>query len=126
MLQENPALQNVKVFGTDGEKSLSLAFCTCFGMAHHLLCDIHMHDNIRRKLTKLGITGQQARHYLNEIFGRDMPNSHKKGPVDFSSEGELQRELEKLKESWLNRHVNGEQFLQYFLKHKAMEIAHCI
>ena len=50
MVQEQPALVNVKVFGTDGDKNLSQAFSACFGTAHHLLCDIHMQDNIERKL----------------------------------------------------------------------------
>ena len=69
LLQEFPKLVDLKVFGTDGDVNLSSAFQGCFPISKHLLCDIHMFDNIEQKLIKLGISGKLKKEYLNDIFG---------------------------------------------------------
>ncbi|CAC5383196.1 unnamed protein product [Mytilus coruscus] len=69
LLQESPKLIDLKVFGTDGDVNLSSAFQACFPNSKHLLCDIHMFDNIERKLVKLGISGKLKKEYINDIFG---------------------------------------------------------
>ena len=55
MLRAELKLQQLKVFGTDGEPGLFNAFKACFPNADHLLCTIHEKDNIRRKFDQLGI-----------------------------------------------------------------------
>ena len=70
IVKTNKKLENVLVFGTDSEKPLYEGFQNVFVNAYHLLCDLHMKDNIKEKLKKLGITGDQQKNILNKIFGR--------------------------------------------------------
>lgn len=55
MVKLHAPTQNVLVYGTDGEKALSEGFGRPLPFALHLMCDIHMKDNIQSKLTELGI-----------------------------------------------------------------------
>ena len=49
--------RGVLFFGTDGEENLYNTMAQAFGNAKHLRCDIHLKDNVKRKLNDLGITG---------------------------------------------------------------------
>jgi len=53
MVKLHAPTQNVLVYGTDGEKALSEGFGRPLPFALHLMCDIHMKDNIDSKLTEL-------------------------------------------------------------------------
>ena len=64
ILQLCPGMKNLRAFGTDGDQNLSDAFEVCFTIARHLLCDIHMQDNIERKLKDLGITKEKPESKL--------------------------------------------------------------
>lgn len=63
-------MKSLKVFGTDGDKNLSDALEVCFTSVKHILCDIHMQDNIERKLKELGVPKKGVNAYINEIFGK--------------------------------------------------------
>ena len=116
----------MKVFGTDGDRNLSSSFSACFGDAYHLLCDLHMYDNIQRKLSDICIPRKTAKLYLEEIFGKDCDASPVKSLVNCSSPSEFDSLFETLKPSWISRHKNGEQFVHYFSKYKAPEIINCM
>ena len=58
MLRYNKALQAIKCISTDGEVNVSEALKSVFNEAHHSLCDIHMRDNVEKKLSDLGIKGE--------------------------------------------------------------------
>ncbi|KAK3735225.1 hypothetical protein QZH41_000224 [Actinostola sp. cb2023] len=60
MVKLNANIQNVLVYGTDGEKALAEGFGRPLPFALHLLCDIHMKDNIISKLSELSISGKAA------------------------------------------------------------------
>ncbi|MES9879681.1 MAG: hypothetical protein ABW185_02225 [Sedimenticola sp.] len=68
MLKYCPDLQRLIVYGSDGEKNITDSFDTCFPFSKHLLCDIHMKDNIVKKLTDLHIVGDPATSYMSDIF----------------------------------------------------------
>ena len=57
-------------FGTDGEVNLSNPLLNVFHSAMHLRCDIHVKDNIKSKLSSLGIPNLVAKEYMADIFGR--------------------------------------------------------
>ena len=120
-LQDKPALRNVKVLGTDGDQNLSSSFSACFGDAYHLLYDLHMYDNVQRKLTDIYIPRKIAKLYLEEMLGKDCDASPVKSLVNCSSPSEFDSLFETLKSSWISRHKNGEQFVHYFSKYKAPE-----
>ena len=60
MIKLNAKTQNVLVYGTDGEKALGEGFGRPLPYAQHLLCDLHMKDNIVSKMNELGIRDKQS------------------------------------------------------------------
>ena len=66
MVRLESSLQNLKVFGTDGEVNVYRSMQASFSNAKHLLCFIHAKDNIVKKCDSLGI---EPKIYNNEIFG---------------------------------------------------------
>ena len=125
-LQLCPEMKNLRAFGTDGDQNLSDAFEVCFTAARHLLCDIHMQDNIERKLKDLGITKDKAREYIGDIFGKLTGDVKIKGLVDCLSSEEFDHKLQNLNEKWKSLHQNGNKFLKYFLEFKAELIKNCM
>ena len=126
MLKERPAIKNLKVFGTDGDVNLSKAFEIAFSNAKHLLCDIHMVDNIECKLRQLGITGKTARNYVVDIFGETVEHTKMAGLVDCSSGDAFDAKLARLASEWKSRHPNGGKFHEYFAEYKADLIKNCM
>ncbi|XP_062573500.1 uncharacterized protein LOC134235383 [Saccostrea cucullata] len=126
ILQICPEMKSLKVFGTDGDKNLSDAFEVCFTSAKHLLCDIHMQDNIERKLKELGIQKKEAKSYIEDIFGKISHETKIKGLVDSMSPEEFDEKLSSLQNEWKSRHSSGLSFLDYFLEHKAELIKNCM
>jgi len=116
LLQECPKLVDLKVFGTDGDVNLSSVFQACFPINKHLLCDIHMFNNIERKLIKLGISGKLKIEYLNDIFGSIEGDIKNPGLVDSLTPEEFGTNLKNLSEIWKERHGKGDEFLQYFVE----------
>lgn len=126
MIKYNPNLQGLLVYGSDGEKNLSDAFDSCFTKSKHLLCDIHMKDNIKKKLADLNIKGEEAKDYINDIFGRQIQSEKVPGLVDCFSSDEFDEKLESLKPLWIERHLYGEEFHKYFVTFKADLIKNCM
>ena len=70
MVKLNKNTQNVLVHGTDGEKALGEGFGRPLPYAQHLLCDLHMKDNVMSKLNEFGIWGKACKIILSNIFGK--------------------------------------------------------
>ena len=126
MIKYNPNLQGLLVYGSDGEQNLSDAFDSCFPKSKHLLCDIHMKDNIKRKLCNLGINGKEAQEFLKDIFGKQVQTQKIPGLVDCFNSQEFDNRLEYFRPIWSARHSNGEEFYHYFLTYKADLIKNCM
>ena len=54
--------------GSDGENIITNSFDACFSRAKHLLCDLHMKDNIKHTLSKLDIGPNEPKNYMEDIF----------------------------------------------------------
>ena len=119
MVKLNADCQNVLVYGTDGEKALPDGFVRPLPYARHLLCDIHMKDNILSKLSELGIKGKTSQLIVHDIFGKDVGTNRIPGLIDVTDAVEFDTSVEGLKEKWISMHAQGEKFVDYFLKHKA-------
>ena len=114
MVKLHTPTQNVLVYGTDGEKALAEGFGRPLPFAIHLMCAIHMKDNIDSKLTQLGIRAPIAEEYRADIFGKNVGSSPRHGLIDASTPAEFDTKMESLSE--------GGRFLTYFNKYKAEEI----
>ncbi len=117
-------LKNILVFGTDGDKQLSDAFAVSLPDALHLLCDMHMKDNIYGKIKKLGIDKQIAKDIVSDIFG--CREQHIPGLVDVTDSQEFENKMDDLMNKWSQAHPKGNQFFVYFKKYKAADIMNCM
>ena len=75
-------IENLRVFGTDGEKALIDAFAHEFRLALHLTCSNHVRRNIKDKLNKQAIPDSVSKEILNDIFGSKFGNVLFEGLVD--------------------------------------------
>lgn len=126
LVRLRPALKQLLCYGTDEEENLYKAFGDVFPFALHLLCDIHMEDNIMRKLFELGLQRALANEFKREIFGKNKGSVREPGLIDYMTEDEFQRQLEMLRPVWEKRHTNGGKFYEYFVHHKAPLILKCM
>ena len=120
-----PSLRNTLSIGSDGDQKIFNGMKHQFPAATWVLCKKHVEDNIRRKLTNLGITGSKQHTFICDIFG-DADNKEK-GLADSSSSAEFDDRVRALKVRWdqkeLNiRNVEVSQFHAWFVKFKASEI----
>ena len=69
-----PELKNLKAFGTDGDVSLVNGIQAVFPEAQHLLCDLHMRDNIASELSKANVLQTVRDEVLTDIFGKRKGN----------------------------------------------------
>lgn len=97
MLKLNGNTQNVLVYGTDGEKALGEGFGRPLPYAQHLLCDLHMKDNIMSKMSELGIWGKASEIILSNIFGKDIGSKRVPGLIDSESHTEFETNMERFK-----------------------------
>ena len=68
MAKLNTNTQNVLVYGTDGETALGEGFGRPLPYAQHLLCGIHMKDNVTSKLNEFGIRAKACEIIPSNIF----------------------------------------------------------
>ena len=66
----SPQIQDLIVFGTDGEKALSDALSETFPLATHLRCFIHFKRNIESNLHSLKV--KDYGQYYAEMFGKQV------------------------------------------------------
>lgn len=60
--------QHICAIGTDGEVAIASSFQVQFKESKHVLCFLHVKDNLKRKLHDIGITGATAGQFLKDVF----------------------------------------------------------
>ena len=126
MVRYDKELVNIKCFGTDGEVNVSEALQSVFTGGYHLLCDIHMRDNIEKKMSELGIAGDAKSNIINDIFGEVVEDLKIKGLVDCWDAAELNTMFSEKAKIWRQIAGKGEAFVTYFEQHKLPLIANCM
>ena len=79
MIRLQPSLTNIKVFGSDSKKDVYQPFRDLFLSSIHLLCDLHMEDNVREKLRNSNFRQEEINIVVRDIFGRKMGEIVEKG-----------------------------------------------
>ena len=74
MVKANKSHRGVLVYGTDSEKNLYESIGDVFHSSLHLLCDLHMKDNIKSKLVELGVSKTDRDEILGETFRKQVRN----------------------------------------------------
>ena len=109
IIRFKPSTKNLKAFGTDDERNVYEAMKSCFSQADHLLCTIHMLDNIKSKCVDLKI---DSTAFVAEIFGVKSGEVKVKGLIDCVSDQEFEQEYKRLTKVWQTRE-KGEEFIKY-------------
>ncbi|PFX13242.1 hypothetical protein AWC38_SpisGene22695 [Stylophora pistillata] len=96
-----PQLEQLLVFGADGESALSDALSDSFPGATHLRCFLHFRKNIETKLVTHGV--KDHKQYIEEIFGKQEGATYEMGLLDTTSEDMFDAVLASLQEPCARR-----------------------
>ena len=105
MVKLKPEIRQTLVYGTDGEKALWDGFGWTLANAQHLLCDLHMKDNIAAKLQELCIRGETAQILMTDIFGKTAGSERIRGLIDEVSSDTLDSAMCNLRDKWISVHM---------------------
>ena len=100
------------LFGTDSEKNLHDSISSVFTSAMHLLCDLHMKDNIKFKLVEWQIANENRQ----VIFGKIVRNVKEEGLCDCINIDDFEACHNGLKTKWINMDPAEEQFVSSELR----------
>ena len=95
--------EQLRVFGTDGEKALIDAFSHEFPFALHLTCFNHVRRNVKDELCRLALPEDIRSEILDDIFGKKVGSVFYEGLVDAESDAKFTEKLELLQGKW-NQH----------------------
>ena len=95
------------LFGTDSEKNLHDSISSVFTSGMHLLCDLHMKDNIKFKLVEWQIANENKQ----VIFGKIVRNVKEEGLCDCINIDDFEVCHNGLKTKWINMDPAEEQFV---------------
>ena len=132
LISYNPSLVNLRAFGTDGEPELAKAFKLSFPNAVHLRCTNHFRQNVKDKLSSIGISQSIWKEYLYDIFGCQLGSHYQKGLIDSASTSCFLDSLQKSKAKWNNLesscfgHGHCPHFFDWFVKYKSDDMAMCM
>lgn len=100
------------LFGTDSEKNLHDSISSVFTSGMHLLCDLHMKDNIKFKLVEWQIANENKQ----VIFGKIVRNVKEEGLCDCINIDDFEVCHNGLKTKWINMDLAEEQFVSSELR----------
>ena len=81
-------LKKVFVIGSDDEPALYKPFLECFPNADHLLCTIHMKDDVKNACKNLDLQGE-SKNFIRDIFGVRDGDAKIKGLIDAETHAEF-------------------------------------
>lgn len=115
LLGLKPSLKCLQCIGTDGELAIFNGFQLAFPQSKHILCFLHSRKKIKHELNELGITGNCAQAFIEDIFGSQIGSHFTSSLVDAKSS------LKDMEQIWNLREKESTQtecpkFYNWFLK----------
>jgi hypothetical protein len=110
-------VKELKAFGTDGDPNMYNAFSCVFHNSLHLLCELHIKDNITKKMSDCNIDKSNQQKIMNKLFGFQINGDQIDGLVQTKSDDEFDQVFEEFVEL-LKSIPNTSEFLNYFMKFK--------
>ena len=125
MLRLKPSLKNILAVGSDRDKAIKNGLSQVFPSAVFLACKKHFEDDIKRKLTELGINGSYRTEIVSDNMGSEV--TKERGLIDCESDTEFDKELQALQKIWdvrekEARETNSPKFFDWFTKHQASDV----
>ena len=121
--------EQLRVFGTDGEKALIDAFSHEFPFALHLTCFNHVRRNIKDQMSKLRLPEDVCAEILEDIFGKKAGSILYEGLVNCESISKFDEKLELVQAKWRKHDVcldETEESCSWLVRNKADTIRHSL
>jgi hypothetical protein len=65
----NENLKKIRAIGTDGEIAISAGVQVQFSESKHVLCFLHVKNNLKGKLQEIGIKSEVIKLFMDDVFG---------------------------------------------------------
>ena len=121
-----PALKDLKVFGSDSETNVYQPFVDLFPPATHLLCDLHMKNNIQSRLSDLKFNITEKDEVMCDVFGKRLGDYVKKDLVDSEPVEKFDNIVVEIKNKWMKFEGRGEMLFKYMESGKLKMIKECM
>lgn len=117
LVEKDNELTYVRAIGSDRDAAVDKGLKSVFSSAQFVACKKHVEDNIKSKLTTLGITGRAKNDFIRDIFGND--SEKHRGLIDSISPEDFDSKLFDLRNTWREREKtargsNDDKFFDYF------------
>lgn len=125
MTRLKPSLGSILAIGCDRDKAVKNGLAPHFPCAVFLACKKHFEDDIQRKLTELGLNGNERRQIVADILGSEV--TQERGLIDRSSELDFDRDLAELEQVWNDREKEARatsvpEFHSWFVRYQAQDV----
>ena len=125
MIRLKPSLTRILAIGCDRDKAIKNGLTPHFPCAVYLACKKHFEDDIQRKLTELGLNGNERNQIVADILGSDV--TRETGLIDRATELDFDRDLEELEQVWNDREkaarrTRAPEFHSWFVRYQAKDV----
>ena len=120
-----PSLGRILAIGCDRDRAVKNGLAPYFPCTVFLACKKHFEDDIQRKLTELGLNGNERSQIVADIFGSEV--TLERGLIDRSSELDFDRDLAELEQVWndrekVARETSVPQFHTWYVHYQAKDV----
>ena len=125
MIRLKPSLARILAVGCDRDKAIKNGLTPHFPCAVFLACKKHFEDDIQRKLTELGVNGNERKEIVADIFGSEV--TRERGLIDRATELEFEKDLAELEQVWNDREkaprrTSAPEFHSWFVRYQAKDM----
>ena len=125
MTRLKPSQARILGVGCDRDKAIKNGLTPHFPSAVFLACKKHFEDDIQRKLTDLGVNGNERKEIVADIFGSEV--TRERGLIDRASEADFEKDLAELEQVWKEREKAARQtsrpeFHSWFVRYQAKDM----
>jgi hypothetical protein len=110
-------IKKIQAFGTDGDPNIYKSFLSVFPDSMHLLCELHVKDNVVKKMNECNIDKKTQQQILNKLFGFQVGTESIDGLVQAKSDEEFDERFDEFV-GLLHTSNNTSEFHNYFMKFK--------
>ena len=100
-IRVSPRLVSLLAIGSDRDKAIKKGLGSQFPNVVFVACKKHFEDDLKRKLSELGVNDKAKKEFMADIFGSEA--TRQRGLLDRQSEMEFDQDLAEFKNIWDTR-----------------------